>query len=205
MDVSRASNFLDHEEIKHVIAQWALCRDTGRWEALRSLYTPDATMQTTWCDCSASEFIDRSIVSFEKKTKVQHFVGASTIELRGSRAIAETRVVLLLRALIGEIEVDVTCHGRFYDLFVKTNSEWRIQKRVPIYEKDRLDPVDPSISPKLDPAKLSSIAEGYRHLAYVQSLAGAALTKDLITPGSLEEVELYRRGTEWLGSGSRSS
>ena len=97
------------------------------------------------------------------------------------------------------------CHGRFYDLFVKTNSEWRIQKRVPIYEKDRLDPVDPSISPKLDPAKLSSIAEGYRHLAYVQSLAGAALTKDLITPGSLEEVEFYPRGTEWLGSGSRSS
>jgi hypothetical protein len=195
------ATLLDREEIRHVVAQWALCRDTGRWDMLRSLYTPDATMQTTWCDCAASEFIERSIVSFSKQTKVQHFVGVSAIELRGHRAIAETPVVLLLRAAIGETEVDVTCHGRFYDFFAKANSQWRIHKRIPIYQKDRIDPVDPSIPPKLDKAELAKFAEGYRHLAYVQSLAGATLTKGLIVPGSVEEAELYRKGSGWLSVG----
>jgi hypothetical protein len=195
---SRLSDVFDREEIRNVVAQWALCRDTGRWEKLRSLYAPGATMQTTWCDGSAEEFIDRSIAGFGKGARAQHFIGVSTIELRGNRAIAETRAVLMLRTLVGNIEVDVTCHGRFYDFFGKSNSEWRIHKRIPVYEKDRIDPVDPSRPLDLNRKKLSRFAEGYRHLAYVQSLSGAVLTNGLIVPNSTEERDLYENGAEWL-------
>jgi hypothetical protein len=197
---SRMAVALDRNDICNVIAQWALCRDTGRWETLRSLYAPGATMQTTWCECSADEFIDRSIAAFGKGAKAQHFIGSSTIELRRARAIAETRVVLLLRAPIGEAEVDVTCHGRFYDFLAKSHSQWRIHKRIPIYEKDRVDPVDSSKKLYLDQKFLSQFAEGYRHLAYMQSLGGAVLTKGLIVPNSTEERRLYKEGDEWLAS-----
>ena len=44
--------------------------------------------------------------------------------------------------------------------------------RQPIYEKDRLDPVDPATTLKLDPTLLTQFPEGYRHLAYVQTRIG---------------------------------
>ena len=45
-------------------------------------------------------------------------------------------------------------------------------RRQPIYEKDRLDPVDPAAQLALDAALLASFPEGYRHLAYLQSRIG---------------------------------
>ncbi len=199
-DASRLAAALDRDEIRGVIAQWALCRDAGRWETLRSLYTPGATMQTTWFDGSADEFVDRSMAAFNKGTKAQHFVGTSTVDVRGNRAIAETRIVLLLRAPAGGVPADVTCYGRFYDFFERA-AEWRIRKRIPIYEKDRIDSVDPSQTLDIDQKALSRFAEGYRHLAYVQSLGGATLTPGLIVPGSAEEQNLCSEGAAWLARG----
>ena len=49
---------------------------------------------------------------------------------------------------------------------------WGIVLRQPIYEKDRIDPVDPAARLELDPALLQSFPVGYRHLAYLQSLIG---------------------------------
>jgi hypothetical protein len=196
---------IDREEIRRVIAEWALCRDTGRWEKLLSLYAPGATMQTTWFDGSAEEFVDRSAKGFGKTARGQHLIGASVIDLGEARAIAETRIVLLLRTTVGLTQVDVTCHGRFFDFFEKQNAKWRICKRLPIYEKDRIDPVDPLERVDLDHQRLSRFAEGYRHVAYVQSLAGADVTRGLIEPGSVEEQNLYREGAKWLARKRRKS
>jgi len=192
---------LDREAIRHVIAEWALCRDTGRWERLRALYAPGATMQTTWFEGGAEEFVDRSVKAHGKGGRSQHFIGPSTIDVCGNRAIAETRIVLLLRAQVGTAQADVTCHGRFYDFLERHPSQWLLRKRVPIYEKDRIDPVDPLKQLELDREVLSRFAEGYRHVAYVQFLAGATLTKDLIEPGSAEECDLFNEGVGWLAAG----
>ena len=56
----------------------------------------------------------------------------------------------------GEL-VDVVCTGRFYDFFEKRAGRWGIVRRQPIYEKDRIDPVDPSIRIKLDANLLASL------------------------------------------------
>ena len=48
------------------------------------------------------------------------------------------------RAPLDGVVVDVICWGRFYDFFEKRDGRWAIVRRQPIYEKDRLDPVDPS-------------------------------------------------------------
>jgi hypothetical protein len=196
----RLAAAVDRDEIRGVIAQWALCRDTGRWETLRSLYAPGATMQTTWFEGSADEFVSRSMAAFNKGTKAQHFIGTSTVDVRGKRAIAETRIVLLLRAPLGGVPADVTCYGRFYDFFERM-PQWGIRKRIPIYEKDRIDSVDPSHTLNLDQKALSRFSEGYRHLAYVQSLGGATLTPGLIVPGSAEEKQLCSKGAAWLARG----
>jgi hypothetical protein len=68
--------------------------------------------------------------------------------------------------------VDVICFGRFYDFFEKRDRRWGIVRRQPIYEKDRLDPVDPSAVLQLDANLLNSFPEGYCHLAYLQARNG---------------------------------
>ncbi len=189
---------LDRAEITRVVNDWGLCRDTGRWDALRALYAPGGTMRTTWCDCSAEEFVDRSIQSAARGSFSGHFIGASTIRVNHKRAIAETRMVLMLRAEIEGVKVDVACQGRFYDQFVKTEAGWRILHRVPVYDKDRLDPVEPGRTVHLDPERLARFAEGYRHIAHIQSLGGMTLTPGLPTRNSPEEAKLLADGDAWL-------
>jgi len=190
----------DRAGIAQAVANWALWRDTGRWEKLRGLYTDDAIQHTTWFVGPAREFIDR--IAARPLGGSQHFVGACAVELNGERAIAETRMILLLRAPLQGIEVDVTCYGRFYDFFLRLEKAWRIRKRVPIYEKSRLDPVDPSSTLKLDAAELARYPEGYRYVAYLQASAGTRITPDLPTPNSAALARLYEEGRAWLSQNS---
>jgi len=189
---------LDRAAITRVIQNWGLARDTGRWDELRAAYTSDATMHTTWFSGSAAEFVERSMSSAKGKARSQHFMGASSIDLNGDRAIAETRFVLLLRTSAHSVEVDATCYARFYDRFVRQGGEWRIQKRVPVYEKSRIDPVEPGAALKLDADELARYPEGYRYVAYLQAKAGTSIVPGLPTPGSEALTRLYADGRAWL-------
>jgi hypothetical protein len=186
----------DRLEITQAVANWALWRDTGRWEKLRALYTDDAIQHTTWFVGPAREFIAR--IAARALGGSQHFVGACAVELNGERAIAETRLVLLVRGTLQDIEVDVTCYARSYDRFVRRAGAWLIQRREMIYEKDRIDPLDPAARLALDPAALARYPAGYRHLAHLQAAGGARITPDLPVPGSEELKRLYAEGERWL-------
>ena len=190
---------VDKAEVREAVENWALFRDTGRWEALLALYTSDAIVHTTWFVGPAREFVERGKEAAQKGgARGQHFVGAVSVEVNGDRAIAEARVVLLVRAPLQGVEVDVTCYCRFYDWFLRTGDGWRIKMRGGIYEKDRLDPVTPGDAVRLDAAVLARLPPAYRHIAYVQSSGGAKITMDLPTPGSEALQRLYREGGRWL-------
>ena len=96
------------------------------------------------------------------------------------------------RAPVEGILVDVVCFGRFYDFLEKRDGCWGIVRRQPIYEKDRLDPVDPAAVLHLDPELLSRFPEGYRHLGYLQTKNGFTVRIDLpglARPGSGKIVQ----------------
>jgi hypothetical protein len=192
------SNLLDRAAMVQVVQDWGLARDTGRWDRLRACFAPGATMRTTWFAGSATEFVERSIAAAASGSRAQHFIGAASIEIDGDRALVETRMILMVRARLDGIEVDATCHGRFHDQFVRHQGQWRILHRVPIYEKDRLDVLDPARTIMLDPRRLAAHPEGYRHLAYLQAANGASITPDLPTPGSASLERLHAQGAAWL-------
>jgi hypothetical protein len=189
---------LDRAAITQVVQDWGLARDDGRWEQLRTCYTPDAVMHTTWFVGPAAEFIERSMAAAQAGARVQHFIGAATITLNGDKAVAETRMILQARARLDGIEVDATCWGRFHDRFVKRDGQWRILKRVPVYEKDRLDPVDPAARLTLDADALARQATGCRHLTYLQSRGGATIVPDLAVPASTALARLEAESAAWL-------
>jgi hypothetical protein len=191
---------LDRDAIRAAVENWGLYRDTGRWEQLAALYTADALVATTWFTGSAAEFVQRSKAAAGRGTgtRAQHFIGAISIELNGDRAIAETRAMLLVRAMLHGVEVDVTCYCRFYDQMLRQADGWRIRNRGGIYEKDRIECVDPAASIAIDPTELKRYPEAYRHLAYLQASGGASITPDLPMPGSAALTILYVEGAAWL-------
>lgn len=82
--------------------------------------------------------------------------------------------------------------------FERRNGEWKIVWCQPIYEKDRLDPLNPASSLKLEQALLTSFPEGYRHLAYLQSKLGFKIKMDMPQLKGLVVHALYARGKAWL-------
>jgi SnoaL-like domain len=187
----------DKLAIAEVIQNWALWRDGGNFEALRTTFHPDATMTSTWFSGPAEDFIARAEAR-KPGGRSAHFVGGSSVRLNGERALAETPIILLLRERIDDIEVDVTCHGRFFDRFVNAEGAWQILRRGVIYEKDRLDPLRPDAVLKLDETILQRFPEGYRHVAYVQTKRGLAVATDRPTLPSPALDVLYREAHAWL-------
>jgi len=189
--------------IRQVAENWALFRDAGNWDAFATVWHDDGWMTATWFQGPATDFIKASRQAFDAGVNILHFLGGSSCEISGARAIAQTKMTIQQRAPVHGILVDATCTGRFYDFLEKRGEVWAIVRRQPIYEKDRLDPVDPAAHLTLDQQVLAGFPEGYRHLAYLQSQAG--YTVKLGLPGLRgPEVELlYREGRGWLDGSPR--
>jgi hypothetical protein len=184
--------------IRNLLENWAVWRDAGDWERFRTVWHDDGRMMATWFQGSADEFIKVSRAGFERGVRILHFLGGSSIEIAGVRAIAQTKMTINQRAAVDGVLSDVVCTGRFYDFLEMRAGRWGIVLRQPIYEKDRLDPVAPDARLTLDSDLLGRFPEGYRHLAYLQTRIGYAVKTDM--PGLVgPEVEaLYARGADWL-------
>jgi hypothetical protein len=189
----------DRLAVIQVVHDWAIWRDAGDWERFRSVWHDDGWMTATWFQGPAQKFIEVSRAGFDKGVSILHFLGGSSVELRGVRAIAQTKMTISQRAEVDGIAVDVVCTGRFYDFFEKRAGRWAIVRRQPIYEKDRMDPLDPAARLQLDRALLARFPEGYRHLAYLQTRLGFTIKPDLPQLKGPEVERLYRQGQAWLG------
>ena len=188
----------DHLAIREVIENWVLWRDAGDWDRFRGVWHHDGYMMATWFQGPAAEFIRVSREGWDRGVSILHFLGGVSIDLAGDRAIAQTKMTISQRAAVHDVLCDVVCTGRFYDFFEKRADRWAIVLRQPIYEKDRLDPVDPSKTLALDAKLLSQFPEGYRHLAYLQSGLGYPVKKDMPGLKGPEVEALYARGRRWL-------
>jgi ketosteroid isomerase-like protein len=193
---------IDEAEIRQIVENWAVFRDSGQFDRLLPLWHEDGEMVTTWLQVNAAEFVKRSQAAFERGASALHLLCGTSVDIAGDRAIAQTKMVISQRDKIDGVLCDANCTGRFYDFFEKRSGRWGIVLRQPIYEKDRLDPVDPSQQLKLDNALLETFPEGYRHLAYLQTKIGMTVKKDLPGLRGPEIAALYERGKSWLAGTS---
>ena len=184
--------------IREAVENWVLWRDAGDWERFSTVWHEDGWMMATWFQGPARRFIEASRDGFERGANILHFLGGGTIEIAGERAIAQTKMQIMQRATVDGVLVDVVCTGRFYDFFEERQGRWGMVLRQPIYEKDRLDPLDPASRLSLDPTLLADFPEGYRHLAYLQTRIGYKVKTDMPGLDGPEVAALYQRGEGWL-------
>lgn len=188
----------DRLAIIEVVQNWALWRDAGDWERFRTVWHHDGWMSATWFQGPAEEFIEVSRAGFDNGVSILHFLGGSSVDLNGRRATAQTKMTISQRAAVDGVLVDVVCTGRFFDFFEKRHGRWGIVRRQPIYEKDRMDPLDPSAILKLDQELLARFPEGYRHLAYLQTKIGFTIKLDMPQLKGPVVEQLYAHGRAWL-------
>ena len=189
---------LDRLAIRDLVENWAVWRDAGDWERFVTVWHEEGWMSATWFQGPARDFIRVSREGFAKGVRILHFLGGTSIDLSGERAIAQTKMTISQRALVHDVLCDVVCTGRFYDFLEKRQDKWGIVCRQPIYEKDRIDPVDPAATLRLDQTALAALPEGYRHLAYMQELIGYKVKRDMPGLTGAEVEKLYGEGRAWL-------
>jgi SnoaL-like domain len=188
----------DRLAIRDVVETWAYARDSGDWDAFRACWHDDGYMMATWFQGPKEDFIKVSQEGWAKGVSILHFTGGCRIVVEADRAIAQTRMTIMQRGEVHGVLCDAACTGRFYDFFERRADRWGIVLRQPIYEKDRLDTVDPAVRLSLDAGLLARFPEGYRHLAYLQATAGYAVKPDMPGLRGPEVARLYARGAAWL-------
>ncbi len=194
----QAAGWEDRLAIVETVNNWALWRDAGDWERFRTVWHEDGWMTATWFQGPAATFIDVSKAGFDKGVSILHFLGGTSVDVNGERAIAQTKMTISQRAAVDGVMVDVVCTGRFYDFFARRRGRWGIVRRQPIYEKDRMDPLDPAARLALDAELLGRFPEGYRHLAYLQTKIGFTIKLDLPQLKGPVVEALYMHGQAWL-------
>ena len=188
----------DRLAIRDLIENWVLWRDARMWDRFRTVWHKDGQMWATWFQGSYEDFIRVSQEGYDRGVRIMHMLGGMSIDIKGKRAIAQTKMTISQRAKVEGVLCDVVCTGRFYDFLEKRKGRWGIVLRRLAYEKDRIDPVEPDARLTLDKTHLAQFPEGYRHLAYLQSKIGYKIKDELPGLDGPPLAALYAKGEAWL-------
>ncbi len=183
-----------------LIQAWGLYRDQGKWSELLETFTPDGQISVSWFSGAFSDFVTQCRQAFQAGQRSKHHIFPSVVRIAGERALAETNIVILVRQKIDGALTDMSSYARFFDRLEQRGSAWRIVERTAIYERDRLDPVEPSESFErlFKSTDLSIYPEAYRYMAARLAAAGRALGPVVYRDGSPHTMQLYRRYQGWL-------
>ncbi|QLK62155.1 nuclear transport factor 2 family protein [Enterobacteriaceae bacterium Kacie_13] len=185
----------DRLQITDLMTGW-IHRDLGQWDALRELFHPDGTIEITWFEGLASEFIDGSMKMGASDARTKHLIGTPVVTFNqaATKAIVETNAMI-----IGEnVKLNVGCvgHNRFYDLVEKRDGLWKLLRRQSIYDMASftfpMGPVD------IDRAVAAKYPREYAALAYMLEKSGFPVKRVFATRGSELEKEIKATGAAWL-------
>jgi len=196
---------LDEAEVLKVRRTWAFSRDLGDWERLRACFHPEATITVAWYSGPAEGFVERSQAmrgTLRPEEHHKHWLGNMRAEINGTRAVAETDAMVLIREFLDGHLFDYCCWLRFYDLLEKRDGVWRLVKASCIYEKDRYDPVVPGAVPPsfYEQITLAGSEAGFAFMRFRQIKKGRAVPAAIVIAGTPQEDALREEGQTWLAS-----
>jgi hypothetical protein len=185
-----------------LVQAWGVYRDQGKWKELRGTFTPEGHISVSWFRGPFEQFVERCRANFATGHGwSRHHLFPASIKLKGERATAETSVIIRVRQKFEGIDVDLTSCSRFLDRLERRHGNWLLAERAAIYERDRLDPVEPSaeFDALFKDAQTSHYPEQYRYMAFRLAHApGRTLASVIYRDGGEETADLYARFAEWL-------
>jgi hypothetical protein len=121
--------------IRELLENWAVGRDALQWDRFRTVWHPEGQMWATWFQGSYEEFIRVNKEGYARGVRIYHMLGGSSIDVKGRRAIAQTKMSISQRAPVEGVVCDVLCTGRFYDFLEKRKGRWGLVWRRLFYER----------------------------------------------------------------------
>jgi hypothetical protein len=199
---SSGTDIADKIACAELIQAWGVYRDQGKWKELRGTFTPDGHISVSWFRGPFEQFVELCRASLGAgHSWSRHHLFAPTLKFNGDRAVAETSVIIRVRQPFNGIAVDLTSCSRFLDRLERHAGAWLITERAAIYERDRLDPVEPSAAfdDLFKTADTAHFPEQYRYMAFrLAHAAGRTLAAVIYRDGGPETADLYTRFSSWL-------
>lgn len=113
------------------------CRGLDRFDIdlLKASYWPDATDNHGSFNGNAYEFCERSVAARHRFRNMNHHVGNTTYEFVGdNQAKVETYFLVQCTWILPDGDRHFMNGGRYKDLYEKRGSEWRILRRVCVFD-----------------------------------------------------------------------
>ena|ERR1700733_7752956 len=196
----QASILIDQMEILQIVQGWGIMRDSGRLDLLRETFASGALMHTSSSSGPADEFLDKAGKAAPSGGTSQHVFGGANIEIRGDKALSDSRMLVMSRRSVHGVEVDLTAFTRLFDRFVRTSAGWRILERFPFYERSRLDLVQLTDRLKVDLAPFADYPPGLRYVAFVQKANGRDVPEQTLFMNGNGFSGIQAQWREWLAS-----
>ena len=194
----------DEHHISSLLIRWGHARDSGDWETLAQCFHENATIHISWISGPAKQFIASVRTMAKKRTpgeQTKHLISGPWIQVNQDRSFSRCHVNLYMRFKLDGMEFDLQSWLRFFDLLEKRQDTWRIVKRTAVYEKDRLDVVDPRGVPNdfFTEMDLSSFPQSAKYLCYFLLRTVGPPATDIISVYTDEERTLINEGKAWIG------
>jgi SnoaL-like domain len=125
---------LERDKIRECIARLARGEDRRNAELITASYWQDSTTDYGVFVGSFDKYLEWVVPGSPAIPVTQHVLGQSTIDLKGDIANVETHVVSYHRVNMGTEERDTVVGGRYLDCLEKRGGDWRIAKRVMLYD-----------------------------------------------------------------------
>ncbi len=193
----------DEHQIASLLIRWGHARDSDDWETLAECFHDNATIHISWISGPAKEFVARSRAKAATRRPGAHFkhlISGPWIRVNRDRAFSRCHVNLYGRDEIDGHEYDLQSWMRFFDLLERRENAWRIVKRTAVYEKDRMEPVDPRGVSKdfFTDMDLSAFPASAKFRCYRMQRSGRSPSTDMISVYSDEERALRAEGEMWI-------
>jgi hypothetical protein len=185
----------DRQSIADLMTGW-IHRDLAEWDKLRALFHPDGTIEISWFEGLASDFVEGSRRMGQSDVRTKHFISAPLVTFKGNKAIAETNAVVIAENV--RLDLGVSAHARFYDQVEKRGGVWKIANRQGIYDFAYFN--FPQGVVEIDRELLKKYPREYAALGYALEKSGFPVKRVFATKGSDLEKTMKANGQAWLAA-----
>lgn len=187
----------DRQQLNDLVNGW-IHRDLGEWAQLRDLFHPDGTIEITWFEGLASDFVDGSMRMGASDLRTKHLITLPRITFNadGNKATLETNAVIIAENV--KLNIGCECHNRFFDLAEKRDGVWKLFHRQSIYDMGTF--TFPQGWVEIAQKDVVRYPREYAPLAYLLEKSGFPLGRVFATRGSELEAKMKAEGQHWLAA-----
>jgi SnoaL-like domain len=200
---ARLERLLDRTEIVDLVRFERLCRDQRDFAGMVGCYVPNAPVRTSWFDGPVEDFAEASRRKMASgSSQAKHWIMPARLEIKDGRALVESPAVIFDRMTFDGVEFDMFQYCRFASRVVKSDGGWKLGSFEGIYQRDRLETVDPRQQLPVDWDLIKTLRPSYKFMGYTQIKRGYTPNPELLGDDRPDLVQaFYKREQHWLKTG----